>query len=102
MRLLEAELKKETAEYEREMKFTNAEINKLKEELQQNRLKSSLKLSFEEKQLSAQEASLLRVLQQKEVELEEALAIEQQRNISEETSHAHLSRFSREYILKVA
>ncbi|PHJ22951.1 hypothetical protein CSUI_003200 [Cystoisospora suis] len=101
VRLLEAELKKETAEYEREMKYTNAEINKLKEELQQNRLRSSLKLSFEEKQLAAQEASLLRVLQQKEVDLEEALVVEQKRNVSEETSHAHLSKFAKEYILKV-
>lgn len=83
------------------MKFMVAEINKLKEELQQNRLKSSLKLSFEEKQLSAQEESLLRVFQQKEAELEEDLLQQQKTNILEESSCSHFTKFSRDYIQKV-
>ncbi|EPT29062.1 hypothetical protein TGME49_229915 [Toxoplasma gondii ME49] len=101
VRLLEAELKKETAEYEREMKQTNAEISSLKEELQQNRLKSSLKLSFEEKQLAAQEQALLRVFQQKEIELQRQLAKELSEAYLEEFAHTEILKFSREYIQNV-
>ncbi|PFH33099.1 hypothetical protein BESB_082980 [Besnoitia besnoiti] len=101
VRLLEAELKKETAEYERDMKQTNAEISTLKEELQQSRLKSSLKLSFEEKQLAAQEEALLRVFQKKEIELQSQLEKEHEEASVEEFAHTQVLKFSKEYIQKV-
>lgn len=78
VRLLEAELRKEAAEYAESRRASSLEIASLKEELQRLRAKASVKLAFQEKLLTAQCEGTEWLHRQEEKQQEEELAQMQQ------------------------
>lgn len=101
VRLLEAELKKETAEYERLRQQTTHEITALKEELQRVRFKSSTHVAFKEKQYAAQEAGQQYIYIQREKTLEKELVELQQEKELDSFIFRKNAEFSEKYIQKV-
>ncbi|KAL8425586.1 hypothetical protein Efla_004421 [Eimeria flavescens] len=73
VRLLEAELKKEAAEYAENRRVSSVEISKLKEELQKLRMKAAIKLSFQERSLTSQLEGTQWLQRQEEEQQEEEL-----------------------------
>ncbi|KAL8454600.1 hypothetical protein Emed_000321 [Eimeria media] len=73
VRLLEAELKKEAAEYAENRRVSSVEISNLKEELQKLRTKAAIKLAFQEKALMAQHDGMQWLHRQEEKQQEDEL-----------------------------
>ncbi|KAL8436523.1 hypothetical protein ACSSS7_001660 [Eimeria intestinalis] len=73
VRLLEAELKKEAAEYAENRRVSSVEISELKEELQKLRTKAAIKLAFQEKALMAQHEGMQWLHRQEEKQQEDEL-----------------------------
>lgn len=73
VRLLEAELRKEAAEYAESRRVTSIEISNLKEELQRLRTKAAVKLAFQEAYLTAQQDGKHWLHMQEEKQQEEEL-----------------------------
>ncbi|KAL8450762.1 hypothetical protein Emag_003050 [Eimeria magna] len=73
VRLLEAELKKEAAEYAENRRVSSVEILNLKEELQKLRTKAAIKLAFQEKALMAQHDGMQWLHRQEEKQQEDEL-----------------------------
>ncbi|KAL8270986.1 hypothetical protein Esti_005084 [Eimeria stiedai] len=73
VRLLEAELKKEAAEFAENRRVSSVEISNLKEELQTLRTKAAIKLAFQEKALRAQHDGMQWLHRQEEKQQEDEL-----------------------------
>ncbi|CEL95986.1 unnamed protein product [Vitrella brassicaformis CCMP3155] len=84
---LEEELKKEQTEYEKETNAGTIEMNTLKEELNKVKTQSAIVLSFEEKQLDAQEQAALRMWNQTIKGLQETLERTKVAQARESASH---------------
>jgi len=98
---LEAELRGEYADHEKETKLANQEIKELKEELQKSKTISDIEFKFEEKKLRAKEQALLRVHAQIEKKLHEELKALEGAEDMELTVHERAHSFLEEKLVSL-